>query len=416
MRNWAGNHAYRARRILTPRSVDELQELVRGSRRIRALGSRHAFTPVADTNGDLVSLADLPRRFDVDEAAGTVTIDGGATYGDVCERIDDAGLALPNLASLPHLCVAGAVATGTHGSGQRLGNLATSVVGLELVRADGEIERIGLGSNDVPLDGAVVALGALGVVAGLTLRGEPAYAMRQDVLEDVPFAFALQGFDELSGAASVVSLFTDWAAPRFHQVWLKRRVGPEDDGTPAVLAGIRRADSPRHPIPRLSPDACTPQLGEPGPWHERLPHFRLDHVPSAGAELQSEYLLDRSDAPAATEALLPLADRLAPLTWVTEIRTVARDRLWLSPSFARDSVAIHFTWKPDAAAVAPLMRLVEAALARFEPRPHWGKLFSIDPSEVRERYPERGRFAALAGRLDPGGTFRNAFVDAFVLG
>ena len=417
MRNWAGNQAFRARRILAPRSVEELQDVVRASKRIRALGTRHAFSAVADAadDGDLVSLAGLPRRLEVDAHNRTVTVDGGATYGDVCGPIDDAGFALHNLASLPHISVAGAVATGTHGSGNRLGNLATAVVGIELVRADGELVRIGRSTDGRPLAGAVVGLGALGVVSALTLAVEPSYAVRQDVFEDVPFATAIDRFDELSGAASIVSLFTDWSAARFHQVWLKRRIGTEDDAPPAVLEGARPATEPRHPIPGLSADACTPQLGDPGPWHARLAHFRLDHVPSAGAELQSEYLLPRDLAGRALEALLPIADRLAPLTWVTEVRTMAGDGLWLSPAFGRDTVGIHFTWKPEPEPVAAMMRVVEERLAPFEPRPHWGKLSSIPAAEVRERYPERRRFAELARRLDPEGTFRNAFVDAFVL-
>ncbi|HET7473921.1 MAG TPA: D-arabinono-1,4-lactone oxidase [Candidatus Limnocylindrales bacterium] len=417
MRNWAGNQDYHARRVFTPRSIEELQELVRSSSRIRALGTRHAFSAVADTDGDLVSLADIPRRFEVDAVARTVTIDGGARYGDVCGAIDDAGFALHNLASLPHIGVAGAVATGTHGSGDRLGNLATAVVGIELVRADGELVRIDRSPGAdpaLPLDGTVVALGALGVVTALTLAVEPSYAMRQDVFEDVPFSTALQRFDELTAAAAIVSLFTDWSEPAFHQVWLKRRVPSEGTEIPPVLGDARPARTALHPIRGLSPEASTPQLGEPGPWHARLPHFRLDHIPSAGAELQSEYLIAREDAPAALAALGPLARRLAPLVWVTEVRTMSADTLWLSPAYGRDTVGIHFTWKREPAAVAEMMLAVEERLARFEPRPHWGKLSSIPPEAVRDRYPERGRFVEVAHRLDPSGTFRNAFVDAFV--
>ncbi|HEY7131596.1 MAG TPA: FAD-binding protein [Candidatus Limnocylindrales bacterium] len=415
MRNWAGNREYAARRILEPRSVEEVQELVRGSRSIRALGTRHAFSEVADTTGDLVSLRGLPRRMEVDAAAGTVTVDGGQTYGELVGPLDAAGWALHDLASLPHIAVAGACATGTHGSGDRLGNLATAVVGLELVTASGDIERVDGSSTDVRLAGAVVALGALGVVPSLSLRIEPAYAMRQEVREDVPFAAAFDQLGEILGAADAVSLFTDWAAPRFHQVWLKTRVDGPGRELPRALRDARPAEGERHPIPGLSAEACTPQLGVPGPWHERLPHFRLDHVPSAGAELQSESLVPRAEAASALAAVAPLADRLAPLVWVSEVRSIAADPLWLSPSFDRDSVAIHFTWKPDRAAVEPVMRAVERALEPFEPRPHWGKLFGIEPDRVRAAYPERPAFAALARRVDPNGTFRNAFVDRFVL-
>jgi xylitol oxidase len=418
MRNWAGNRTYGARRLLEPTSIEELQELVRSSDRIRALGARHAFNALADTDGDLVSVARLPRRFEPDDATSTVTVDAAVRYGDLGDDLAAAGLGLHNLASLPHLTVAGAVATATHGSGNRLGSLSTAVAGLELVRADGELVRIPSDRGDERLDGAVVALGGLGVVIAITLRVEPAVPWRQDVFEDLPFASVVERFDEVTSAAPVVSLFTDWTAPTFHQVWLKGPASRLPDGPlvepPPALAGSRPAAADRHPIPGLSAEACTPQRGRPGPWHERMPHFRLDHVPSAGAELQTELFVDRRDAGAALAALLPLADRLAPLVWVSEIRTVAADRHWLSPAFGRDIAGIHFTWKPDWPAVREAIGAVEATLEPFAPRPHWAKLFTLDPAVVRERLPGRERFLRLAAELDPGGVFGNAFLEAYV--
>lgn len=416
MRNWAGNQTYRARRLLEPTTLEELQELVRGSRRIRALGTRHAFNDLADTDGDLVSVARLPRRFELDREAGTVTVDAAARYGDLGGPLAAAGVELHNLASLPHLAVGGAVATATHGSGNHLGSLSTAVVALELVGADGELRQPAAG--DAAFDGCVVALGALGVVTSVTLRIEPATPWRQDVFEDLPFSTVVDRFDEVTSAAPIVSLFTDWTAPRFHQVWLKRPAGGRPEGQlepPTALAGAHPAPADRHPIPGLSADACTPQLGVPGPWHERMPHFRLDHVPSAGAELQTELFVERRDAGAALAALDPIAARLAPLVWVTEVRTVAADRHWLSPAFERDVAAIHFTWKPDWPAVRVAIADVEARLAPFAPRPHWAKLFTLDPTALRERLPGRERFAALAEALDPEGVFRNDFVDRYVL-
>jgi xylitol oxidase len=418
MRNWAGNQTYHARRLLEPRSIEELQELVRASPRIRALGTRHAFNDLADTDGDLVSVARLPRRFELDRDAATVTVDAAVRYGDLGASLAAAGLGLHNLASLSHLTVAGAVATATHGSGNRLGSLATAVAGLEVVGADGELIRIAAGAGDGRLDGAVVALGALGVATAITLRVETAVPWRQDVLEDLPFATVIERFDEVTSAAPVVSLFTDWLDDRFHQVWLKGPAAGTPHGPlepPAALGGARPAPADRHPIPGLSAEACTPQRGVPGPWHERMPHFRLDHVPSAGAELQTELFVARADAGPALAALLPLAPRLAPLVWVTEIRTVAADRHWLSPAFERDVGGINFTWWPDWPAVREAIGEVERRLAPFAPRPHWAKLFTLDPDEVRARLPGRERFAALAAELDPDGVFRNDFVARYVL-
>lgn len=424
--NWAGNHPYVARRLTSPATLEELQATVRRTRHLRALGSRHAFNDLTDTPGDLVSLRQLPRRIEVDAAARTVVVDAGTTYGELCGPLDDAGFGLANLASLPHISIAGACATGTHGSGVRLGSLATAVVGLTLVRGDGELVRVGTDAGGgeasrVPLEGAVVALGALGIVISLTLAIEPAYRMRQEVVERLPFAAFEDRSEAILAVGDSVSCFTTWREPAFHQVWVKRRItkdstADENLADEPALRGTRPATQALHPIPGMPPEACTDQLGAVGAWHERLPHFRLDHVPSAGAELQSEYLIDRADAPAALRALAPLASRLAPVTFVSEFRTVAADGLWLSPAFGRSSLAIHFTWIDDWPAVRVLLPAVETALAPFEPRPHWGKLFTLDAAAARAAYPERSRFVELADHLDPGGRFRNGFVDAYVLG
>jgi alditol oxidase len=411
--NWAGNHVYDARGIHEPGSVDELQELVRRASNVRALGTRHAFNDLTDTPGDLVSLRRLPRRLEIDPAAATVTVDGGLTYGELSPRLDEAGLALHNLASLPHISVAGACATGTHGSGNRLGALATAVTSVSLVRGDGELVTIDGGTAGDALSGAAVGLGSLGIVTAVTLRVQPAYRMRQLVDDGLTFAAFEQSFDWLSATADSVSCFTDWSSPTF-QVWRKQVVRSDEDAPPERVPGTTPATVEVHPIPGLPADACTPQLGVVGPWHERLPHFRFDHRPSAGAELQSEYLLPREHAVPALRALAAIAGRVSPLTLVSEVRTVAADRLWLSPASARESVAFHFTWVRDWRAVRAVLPAVEAALRPYEPRPHWGKLFTLGADDIVARYPDRERFVALAGELDPGGKFRNAFVNALV--
>jgi xylitol oxidase len=295
-------------------------------------------------------------------------------------------------------------------------NLAAAATAIEIVRADGEIERIDRATPGDALHGAVVSLGALGVVSSVTLEVEPTYRMRQDVYEDLALSALADHFEEVVSAAYSVSLFTDWSGPSFHQVWFKSRLDAADGSeAPALeLFGARLADRDLHPILGLPAEACTPQLGRPGPWHERLPHFRLDHTPSAGDELQSEYLVARADSVAALLALEGLRARLSPLVLVSEIRTVAADELWLSPAYRRDSVALHFTWRPDVRRVMGLLPDVEAVLEPFQPRPHWGKLFVTDPRALRSRYERRPDFVGLAGRLDPGGKFRNAFVDEYV--
>ena len=416
MRNWAGNQAFHSRRFFEPESVDELAEIVRSSASIRALGTRHSFNQLADTTGDHVSLARLAVPIRLDPDAGTVTVGGGQRYGELCQFLDTLGFALANLASLPHISIAGSCATASHGSGVRNANLAAAAVAIEMVRADGEIERIDRTTSADALHGAVVSLGALGVVSSVTLEIEPTFLMRQVVYEDLALPRLVDHFEEVVSAAYSVSLFTDWSGPSFHQVWLKARLDAADESqAPAPeLFGARLAVRDLHPIRGLPAEACTPQLGRPGPWHERLPHFRLDHTPSAGDELQSEYLVARADAVAALLALDGLRARLSPLVLVNEIRTVAADELWLSPAYRRDSVALHFTWRPDVRRVGDLLPDVEAVLEPFEPRPHWGKLFATDAQVLRSRYERRRDFVGLAHRLDPGGKFRNAFVNQYV--
>ena len=389
--------------------------MVRNGRSLRVLGSRHSFNDIADTTGDLISLARLPRRFDLDPAAGTVTVDGGVRYGELCAPLDAAGFALHNLASLPHISVAGACATATHGSGDRSGNLATAVTAMEVVTADGEIVELARDRDPEAFKGAVVSLGGIGAVTSLTLRLEPTYWMRQDLYENLSLSAAVDHFDEIFSSADSVSLFTEWRGPQFEQVWLKRRVHDGDGFEPSAdFFGATRATTPIHPVKRMSPEALTEQLGIPGPWHARLPHFRMDHTPSAGAELQTEYLVPRHHAGAALPAIAAVRDRFADLLQVSEVRTIAPDDLWMSTASGRASVAIHFTWKPDWEAVRRILPAIESALAPFEPRPHWGKLFTMPAEAVRSSYEKLPQFVALLERMDPAGTFRNAFLDRYV--
>lgn len=403
--NWAGNIRFGAERFHEPRSVDELRRIVAGSRSVRILGTGHSFNAIADTTGDLVSVAGLPRVVDLDERAGTVTVSAAMRFGELAGVLDRAGFALHNLGSLPHISVAGACATGTHGSGVANGCLATAVRAVELVTADGALVTIDRDAAEFP--GAVVALGALGAVTRLTLDVVPAFEVRQWVYEGLPTAVLRERFDGIMAAAYSVSLFTGWRTDRIDQVWLKRRGGPDAPGT---WLGAVLADGPRHPVPGCPPEPCTPQLGLPGRWHARLPHFRPDFTPSSGDELQSEYFVARADVVAAFDALDAVRDRISPALQIGEIRTVAADALWLSPAYERDCVAYHFTWHPDAAAVAEAVRTVEEALSPFAARPHWGKVFTTTPEVIRESYPRWDDFRRLLGEFDPAGTFRNEFI------
>lgn len=409
--NWAGNLTYGARELVRPGSVAELREVVAAAAdagdRVRALGSRHSFSTVADTDGVHVSTRDLGLSVELEHGpTGAVAVVPGAmTYAEVAPVLHADGLALHNLGSLPHISVAGACATGTHGSGSDLGSLATAVSAVELVTASGELVRLDSGHPD--FGGAVLSLGALGVVTRLWLRTEPTYDVRQQVWEDLPAGEVAQQLLEVLGSGTSVSVFTDFSDPaRVSSVWVKERT--DRPGTLApCLASRAPAGRELHPVPGVDPAAASPQQGVVGPWHERLPHFRASHLPSVGDELQSELFLPRAAAPHLLPTLGRISEVVAPALLVHEIRSVAADDLWLSPVRGRDSVVAHFTWKPDPALVMPALRAVEEALGPWGPRAHWGKVNATPELRAPEGAYDLVAFHALRARLDPGSVFRN---------
>ncbi|MFC5213362.1 FAD-binding protein [Streptomyces coerulescens] len=405
--NWAGNITYTAKELHRPYSVAAIGSLVASSARVRVLGSGHSFNEIAEPGpeGVLLSIADLPPVIDVDRAARTVRVSGGVRYAELARTVYAHGLALPNMASLPHISVAGSVATGTHGSGIGNGSLATSVREVELVTADGS--AVTVGRDEPRFGGAVTSLGALGVVTALTLDLEPSFEVEQHLFTELPLdGLDMAAFETVMSSAYSVSLFTDWGAPGFRQVWLKRRTDQPLPDFPWAAPATEKL----HPVPGMPAVNCTEQFGVPGPWHERLPHFRADFTPSSGAELQSEYLLAREHALDALHAIDAIRATVAPVLQTCEVRLVAADEQWLSPAYGRDTVALHFTWVEDTAAVLPVVRRLEEALTPFGPRPHWGKVFALPAEVVRGRYPRMADFRALARELDPAGKFANAFV------
>ncbi|WP_374970358.1 D-arabinono-1,4-lactone oxidase [Terrabacter sp. BE26] len=401
--NWAGNHTYRAR-IERVRSVEHLQEVVAAAPRVRALGSRHSFTDITDTDGGvLVSLADLPPAVEVDPASRTARVAGWTTYGLVGTQLQAEGWALANLASLPHISVAGALATGTHGSGVANGSLATAVAALEIVGANGELRTVRRGDPD--FHASVVSLGALGVVTSVTLDIEPAYDVRQAVYTGLRWDTVGGDLDALLSSAYSVSLFTRWG-DEVEQVWLKSRA----DAVPGHLFGAPPAATTMHMLEGGDPEAVTPQLGVAGPWLDRLPHFRMGFTPSRGVELQSEYLFPRSHVGEAVDRLRRLRELLAPVLQASELRTVAADEHWLSSAYGQDVVGVHFTWVRDAQRVYAVLPVLEDALLPLGARPHWGKCFVAEAGRLEPLYPRMADFRALRDRVDPDRVFDNAFL------
>lgn len=413
VRNWAGNYVYRATQIHVPETIEQIQKLVRHSRKLKALGTRHSFNDIADSSGDLISLEHFDKIIALDREQSTVTVEAGVRYGQLARWLHEQGYALHNLASLPHISVAGACATATHGSGDRNGNLATAVSAMELVTGDGEVVIF----SQEQLEGAVVHLGGLGVVTRLTLDVSPTFQMQQDVYENLPLSELEKHYDKLTAGVYSVSLFTDWRTSTMNQVWLKRHV-PNGISVRAEpdLFGARLAATHLHPIATISAENCTEQMGSCGPWFERLPHFRMDFTPSSGEELQSEYFVPRPRAFAALRAIDQLREQIAPHLLISEIRTIAADNLWMSPCYKQDSVAIHFTWKQDWEGVRSVLPGIEQALAPFDARPHWAKLFTISHERLVSLYEKMPEFQNLLHRYDPQGKFRNEFLEKHIFG
>ena len=407
---WAGNHAYPAHELVHPTSVDELSEVVAEAPRVRAVGSRHSFTDLVDSQL-LVSLEALPTVFEIDADGRSVTVGGGSRYGEVSTLLHARGWGLANLASLPHISVAGAVATGTHGSGDANRSLATAVARLTILDGTGAERTVARGDAD--FDGSVVGLGALGIVTSVTLDIEPTYDVRQDVWTDLPYAVVEEHLDDITRTGYSVSLFTDFTDRGFAQAWVKSRAeDPPLDG-PAFF-GARPATRQLHPDIEAVAEGVTQQGGIPGPWLDRLPHFRLEFTPSHGAELQSEYLVPRARALDALTAMRRLQPRLAGLLRVAELRTVAADDLWLSGAHGTDVVGFHLTWVLDEPAVYAVLPLIEAELLPMGARPHWGKCFTATAADIALLYPRLDDFRELRRRVDPQDTFGNGWLDRVI--
>lgn len=417
LKNWAGNFEYSTDRLYSAESVDQIREFVKKQARLKVLGTRHCFNKIADSQDYLLSLKTMNNVVALDPDARTVTIEAGMTYGQLCPYLDSKGFALHNLASLPHISVAGACSTATHGSGDGNGNLATAVSAIEFVTAMGDVVKLSRRQDGENFHGAVVGLGSLGVITKITLDIQPRYMMRQYVYQDLPFGELKQRFDAIMSSAYSVSLFTDWQKSRVNEVWLKYRVeeGKSIDA-PKEFFGAKPATRNLHPIAELSAENCTPQMGVPGPWYERLPHFRMGFTPSAGKELQAEYFVPRSNAVEAILAVERLREQVGPHLMISEIRSIAPDNLWMSTCYKESRVTIHFTLKPDWPAVRNLLPVIEKELEPFEVRPHWGKLFTISPAKLRSSYQKLPDFIDLCRRYDAKGKFRNAFLNQNIFG
>ncbi|HEY4048932.1 MAG TPA: D-arabinono-1,4-lactone oxidase [Acidobacteriaceae bacterium] len=414
--NWAGNYRYKAAQLDEPSTAQEAQQLVQKLAHSKALGAHHSFNNIADTSGDQIALKSLD-QMTLNKDARTVTVGGGVTYSKLAPWLDAQGFAVHNLASLPQVSVAGACSTGTHGSGIHNGNLATAVAAIELINGKSEIVTLSRADDPEHFNAAIVGIGALGVITKTTLNVIPTFQIAQIVYENLSFDQLEHNLDAIFSSGYSVSLFTDWQHHRATQVWLKQTVqGNTAPHMPPLFYGATLQKTKLHPLAGHSPENCTDQMGIPGPWYDRLPHFRINFTPSSGAELQTEYFVPRSHAYEAILAVEQLRDRITPHLFITELRTIAADNLWMSMAYQRESFAIHFTWKPETKAVMQLLPLIEQKLAPFDARPHWAKLFTVPQAQLRQRYPKFDDFEAFAKIYDPDGKFRNDYLNRNLYG
>ena len=409
--NWSGNYTYSTDRLLEPKTLADVQAAVRATKKVQVLGSRHSFNGIADSTVEQISLRQL-NTMELNAAEQTVSVGGGVRYGELAPWLDERGFALHNLASLPHITVAGACATATHGSGVHNGNLSTAVAALQFVNGHGGIVELSRAHDPERFCGAVVALGALGPVTRITLNVQPTFQMRQVVYLDLPFTELEQNFDAIFGAGYSVSLFTDWQNAKATQVWIKSKV---ESAEPFPIApeffGAKAATRKMHPLLNHHAEFTTDQLGVPGPWYERMPHFLMRFTPSSGEELQTEYFVPRARAMEAIRAVETLRDQITPHLFVSELRRIAADDLWMSPCYQQDSLALHFTWKPEWPQVQQVLPLIEAKLIPLGAKTHWAKLFTMSPTSIQARYDRLHDFRGLLTETDPEGRFRNEFLQ-----
>jgi xylitol oxidase len=283
---------------------------------------------------------------------------------------------------------------------------------MEIVTADGEVKILSRQDGD-RFHGAVVGLGGLGVITKIRVDVQPTYQVAQAVYENLSMAQLEKHLEEIFASGYSVSFFTDWQNHRIGQVWIKRRLEPGAAAPKFApdFYGATLATKKLHPIPSHSAESCTEQGGVPGPWYERLPHFKMNFTPSSGAELQTEYFVPRDKGYEAILAVEELRDQITPHLFVTELRTIAADDLWMSMAYQRPSMAVHFTWKPEWPAVKQILPQIEEKLAPFDARPHWAKLFTIPHARLKQLYTRMAEYQALLEHYDPKGKFRNDYLN-----
>ncbi|HTZ65498.1 MAG TPA: D-arabinono-1,4-lactone oxidase [Solirubrobacteraceae bacterium] len=422
-RNWTGDQVCVPARVETPGSVAEICGAIRraaaGGQRVRVAGSGHSFSDIALTDGIQLRLARFKRVLNVDHSARLVRVQAGITIRELNGLLARHGLALENLGDVDSQTISGAISTGTHGTGARLRNISAQVAELTLVLADGSTLRCSEQLDAEVFRAARVSLGALGVIAEVTLRCVPAFTLR-GVDQPRPLLETLARFEELALGNDHFELFVFPHA----EVALTRtnnRVDapPQPRGRVSAYANdilltnhafaLACLIGRRFPaaIPRIN--RVVTRLAGSSTRVDRSD--RIFASPRLVRFTEMEYALPRAATPEAVRRVMALVPaRGFDVPFPIEVRTVAADDAMLSTACARDSgfVAVHMfegmVWEP-------YFRAVEAIMQELGGRPHWGKRHFQTAATLRERYPEWDRFQALRTRLDPNGRFANEFTD-----
>ena len=411
MRNWGGNLNFSTQELVSVESISQLQDLVAKARAVKVMGSRHSFSTIGDTTGTLISLKNLKLDIEIDSAKEEALIPAGALYAQAARYLESKGWAFINLASLTEITIAGAVLSATHGSGDKNGNLSSHVVGIEIVLPSGELLKIDR-ENSPEFPGFVVSLGALGVITKYRMKIVPSYNAKQYVYDGVTSKSISANFDEIFSSAYSVSFFSTWAPGGSGRVWKKFKDDGSGENMPATLFDGKIATENLHPVRGMDATPCTDQMGVSGKWLERIQHFKLDSTTPEGNEVQTEYFVDRKHVKEYIAGLESIGDRIAPLVFATEIRTMTSDDLWLSGAYGRETVGFHFTWR-NVPGVHELLPEIENILGKHGGRPHWSKLFEVNPAALAGRYPMYSKFEDLLAKYDPEKKFRNHFIDRY---
>ena len=407
MKNWAGNIKFQDSKTIAPKSIAEIQNIVRKNPKVKARGTAHCFNTIADTKHLALLLDQMPKEIIINKEKKSVTVSAGLKYGEVAEELHKNGWALHNLASLPHISIAGAIATGTHGSGSNNGILATAVKSFDVVLADGSFRNINSSDGDL-FYGGVIGLGLIGIVVRVELEIQPTFNLGQNVYLEMSRNNFRNNFEEIMNSGYSVSYVTTWQQAVDGEVWVKFLEG---SNPPKELFGSKPATEKLHLLKNHSAEPCNDQLGIIGPWHLRLPHFKMEFTPSSGTELQSEFFVNKAQASSVLLALEAIADQISIPLMGSEIRTIASDNFWMSPQYKSDDVGLHFTWK-QVPETFEAVKAIEEVLAAFHYRPHLGKIYSATPAYISSVFPKFKNFQQLITEIDPKNKFGNEMTDS----